>query len=477
MAHLLSELITYLEFDEINIDNWYFKLYYKGCVVCFFAGSLVGVLSQYFGQPISCDFRTVHSDMATDYCWIHGSSYIPPEYQPHMKCIVDLQGVTGEDDAPDTSYYQWVVFMQAFQACMFRFPYNLWKFFEGGLIRSFGTDGQAAIMIRASDASRNVDGVVIERVSGRFVNYFKSILHQNQWYFVKYVFCEWLNFGFVFINFWVIDLFLDGKFRYYGVEAVQYSLLSPAEQRVSSNPYCAIFPTEVSCTIPNIGAAGGEQHHNSFCVLAQNIINEKIYFVIWFYLAFLLVVSVGFTVYRICSIFFEPLRFWILFVKIRNDYDDDISEALESVLSRCYIGDWFVLHQLNKNVVVYTTTNLGGCFSAKMASEQASHGQFTKAEIRWLIWYGSVSALVHCFIAAIDAGAGSTLPYIARNVNSDTATLSLQWSVNGAAWMLGSILSSALFKSFIRAPRSKGIEGLPHRNIKFPLNFMKNNYQ
>ena len=30
----------------------------------------------------------------------------PKEYQPHMKCIVDLEGVESADDAPDTSYYQ-----------------------------------------------------------------------------------------------------------------------------------------------------------------------------------------------------------------------------------------------------------------------------------------------------------------------------------------------------------------------------------
>jgi hypothetical protein len=32
-----------------------------------------------------------------------------------MKCIADFDGVESEDDAPDTSYYQWVTFMQIFQ--------------------------------------------------------------------------------------------------------------------------------------------------------------------------------------------------------------------------------------------------------------------------------------------------------------------------------------------------------------------------
>ena len=36
-------------------------------------------------------------------------------FQAHVKCIVDLDGVESEDDAPDTSYYQWVTFMFAIQ--------------------------------------------------------------------------------------------------------------------------------------------------------------------------------------------------------------------------------------------------------------------------------------------------------------------------------------------------------------------------
>ena len=30
------------------------------------------------------------------YCWIHGSTYIPKQYQPHLKCIVDQEGMETE---------------------------------------------------------------------------------------------------------------------------------------------------------------------------------------------------------------------------------------------------------------------------------------------------------------------------------------------------------------------------------------------
>ncbi len=52
---------------------------------------------------------------------------------------------------------------------------------------------------------------------------------------------------------------MQGRFRYYGLEVVQFYQMSSAERKVNINPMCATFPTEVSCTVPNIGAAGGEQ--------------------------------------------------------------------------------------------------------------------------------------------------------------------------------------------------------------------------
>ena len=92
------------------------------------------------------------------------------------------------DDAPDTSYYQWVTFMFAIQAAIFFLPYKVWASLEGGLIASFGVDGKSPVMI--SEEAKYDDGVVQEAVIEKFVKYFKSIFHRNSWYFASYVFCK-----------------------------------------------------------------------------------------------------------------------------------------------------------------------------------------------------------------------------------------------------------------------------------------------
>ena len=146
MMHLLQDVIKHFVFDDPDIDNWIFKLFYKGSFVLFLMGSMVGILSQYFGEPINCDFKGIDGELASDFCWIHGSSYIEPQYQEHMKCIVDLDGVKSKDEAPDTSYYQWVTFVLLIQAGFFIFPYKVWKLLEGGLMEQFGTDALSSLM-------------------------------------------------------------------------------------------------------------------------------------------------------------------------------------------------------------------------------------------------------------------------------------------------------------------------------------------
>jgi len=355
MAHLLSDLANYFTLDEVNIDNWTFKLYYKVSMVICMAGATVGIASQYFGDPISCEFQGISSDLAQDYCWIHGSSYIPPQYQAHLRCIVDQDGIESADDAPDTSYYQWVTFMFAIQAAIFFIPYKIWHSLEGGLIASFGTDSRSPVMI--SEDAKYDDGVVQEAVIEKFVKYFKSIFHHNSWYFASYVFCELLNFLLLGVQFLLTDKFLHNKFMWYGWSVVQYYGWSHEDRNDKElglkNPMCTVFPTVTSCNIPNVGAAGVAQMHNGMCVLTQNIINEKIYLVLWFWYSFLGPVSVLYFCYRLITILFHGVRFSLLSRKVRRKYDDDIQRCLQYVLAKGQIGDWFVLYQLSKNCNPY----------------------------------------------------------------------------------------------------------------------------
>ena len=131
---------------------------------------------------------------------------------------------------------------------------------------------------------------------------------------------ELLNFFLLALQFDLTDRFLSGKFSWYGYETIMYLRMSKAEREGVHNPMCAAFPTEISCSLPDVGAAGGTQMQNGMCVLTQNIINEKIYLIFWFWYVILGNISILFFLYRILTTVFPQLRFYLLYKVVSRNW-------------------------------------------------------------------------------------------------------------------------------------------------------------
>ena len=102
----------------------------------------------------------------------------------------------------------------------------------------------------------------------------------------------------------------------------------------------------------------------------QNIINEKMYLIFWFWYVILGTISVFFLLWRMMTIVSSKLRFlliyktvsndcyagephYYLYSQIRHQFDGDLKNHLQSILDQGQIGDWFVLYQLSKNSNYY----------------------------------------------------------------------------------------------------------------------------
>ena len=143
---------------------------------------------------------------------------------------------------------------------------------------------------------------------------------------------------------WSIDCNLSQR---YGWNVMKFYMNSDADRKSDGmsyyNPMCAAFPTEVSLhlkvshQLSFLGLLHGAQHrscrrwtvsqwplhsHTGACLTTlpvisaysvQNIINEKIYLVLWFWYAFLVPVSFTFFFYRGFTILVYELRFNLLY--------------------------------------------------------------------------------------------------------------------------------------------------------------------
>ena len=76
--------------------------------------------------------------------------------------------------------------------------------------------------------------------------YFKSKMDTHTTGFINYCLLEWLNLGVVFLNFWLINRFLKGRFWNYGWKALEYYIQDEQTRFKMENPMCSAFPTMVS---------------------------------------------------------------------------------------------------------------------------------------------------------------------------------------------------------------------------------------
>ena len=105
------------------------------------------------------------------------------------------------------------------QAGTFMLPYRIWRALEGGLMDEFGGDAKTKIIL---DDEYGEEAMVMMSLVDRHIKFFRSIWHRNNWYFFMFVLCELLNCGVLFLNFWITDVFLNGKFYTYGWDVIQF---------------------------------------------------------------------------------------------------------------------------------------------------------------------------------------------------------------------------------------------------------------
>lgn len=327
-----------LKFDTVCIDNNAFRLHYKATVIILVTFSLLVTARQYIGDPIDCIVDDVPLNIMDSYCWLYstftvanrvgariGKDVIQPGVSPH---------VDGEDEVTYHSYYQWVCFVLFFQAAFFYLPRYIWKTWEGGRIKALMLDLNCPIV---SEENK-------EHHKKLLVDYLTTSLHTHNIYAVRFFMCEFLNLVNVVAQIVFMDYFLEGEFSTYGLDVLKFTELEP-EDRI--DPMARVFPKVTKCTFHKYGPSGTIQKLDGLCVLPLNIVNEKIYVFLWFWFLFVAVFSCLNLVYRVAVVTLPNFRLLLLQARLRFLASMD---ELETITNKCQIGDWFVLHQLSKNI-------------------------------------------------------------------------------------------------------------------------------
>lgn len=331
MLHVLTGLKDLIRLDKVCIDNSIFKCHYKFTTAIMLIFCVLCTSRQFFGAPIECSIEGVPPNMGNLYCWITSTFTVPNRFGENAA----HPGVSHFDPALDErnrhKYYQWTGLVLLFQALLFYLSHYVWKLCESGRIKSLTND--------LNNYNPSILDAKINTLREHF--YKNSFSHTS--YYIRFVFCETFNLINVFLQMFLIDWFLNFEFSTYGWKVLTFTT---QEQENRIDPMSLIFPKVAKCIFNKYGPSGSIETHDGLCVLPINVMNEKIYIFLWFWLLILTVLSFGAFIARLLTIFSARFRYFMFLANhaIAN------AEHVKYLSSTMRASDWFMLCQIAKNV-------------------------------------------------------------------------------------------------------------------------------
>ncbi|XP_035727500.1 innexin inx3-like [Vespa mandarinia] len=323
--------------DRAIIDNIIFRAHYRITSAILFACCIIVTANNLIGDPINCIAdNAVPTHVINTYCWITYTFTLPTNNMKQVGTQVAHPGLGGDynEEKRYHSYYQWVPFMLFFQGILFYVPHWMWKQWEEGKVRMI-SDGMRGAIVDSKQER--------EARTNKLVEYILDTLNLHNSYAAGYFFCEALNFVNVVGNMFFIDTFLGGAFLTYGTEVITFSNMNQ-EQR--SDPMVERFPRVTKCTFHKFGASGTIQKLDALCVLALNILNEKIYIFLWFWFIILAVMSGLAVLYSMAIVLLPSTRETILRKRFKFGSASDVS----TLIRKTQVGDFLLIHLLGQNI-------------------------------------------------------------------------------------------------------------------------------
>ncbi|GFU78709.1 innexin inx2 [Trichonephila clavipes] len=326
-----------IKVPSVIIDDPIFRLHYKFTGLALLFASILVSGYQFFGNPIMCiQSDDIPGQLLNTYCWIEGTFTLPKALFKEVGIEVVHPGVDNYkpgDEVVEHSYYQWVCFVLFLQAVIFCLPHVLWRTLESGRMKSLVQKLRNPVLT-SKESDTCLSGLRC---------YFSGRRHEHQYYAVKFLLCEVLNFVNVIGQIFFIDLFLGGQFRKYGVEVINFA---NEEQEDRLDPMIRIFPRITKCTFHKYGSSGDVQKHDALCLLPLNIINEKIFIVMWFWFVILAILDGVLLLYRLIILISGQARYLLLSFAASLTSRNDIKSLIPSFT----YGDWFLLYLLADNI-------------------------------------------------------------------------------------------------------------------------------
>nr|BAE78816.1 innexin8 [Dugesia japonica] len=288
----------------VGVEDFADKMNFMFSVVLIILSMMVVTVKSYFFKPLSCYIATTPSGSGFDnyienYCWVHGTIPILPGEN-----IPQKTNEWAEWDANKRiTYYQWVPFILGLQCIMFYTPKIIWQII---CYNKIGTNLENLVN-GAEEASKSPPEdrkALLDRISrtiedmlyqhrdyrqGKIANTRRALYsrcnflvfskHLGTWLVLSYFFIKVLYGINVIGQLYLMKSFLgfDNSLTYFGYTILE-NMLNGKEWHQTG-----IFPRVSYCYNADIRHLGSTNAYVSQCTLPINMLNEKIYVFLWFW--------------------------------------------------------------------------------------------------------------------------------------------------------------------------------------------------
>eukprot|EP00092_Neocalanus_flemingeri_P022211 GFUD01024090.1.p1 GENE.GFUD01024090.1~~GFUD01024090.1.p1 ORF type:complete len:359 (+),score=46.95 GFUD01024090.1:87-1163(+) len=331
---VLGDLTKYVKFKpRADVSNTIFRLHRLT------AGLLIGcsILTtsrQFFGDPIHCMLGggTIPQPVFQSYCFMSGTYTLPlitssiTSAHPGVN-TGSINAGGAEDGTVYHNYYQWVCLLLVVQACVCYLPWGTWKWVEGGMV--------GKLLAKVSQ-----DPLTETPLSDQVAGLGDFLLSHSGWFnscALKLLLCQTSCLILTVGQMYAMDLALGNQFLSLGSNLLSVEILGQSLTKV--------FPKVVKCSMVYFGPSGDPVNNSGMCTLPINIINEKIYLVMWIWFLVLTLVTILCLLHQSLLLILPSLRQ----IHIQRQSQVTPVHLVRSVSNRSTYGDIVLLQLIASN--------------------------------------------------------------------------------------------------------------------------------
>ncbi|XP_055909973.1 innexin inx7 [Eupeodes corollae] len=357
MLKIFEPLKPFLQPTKVSIDNFFFKLHYRFTFLILLIATVLITSRQYIGEHIKCISDTISEHVINTFCFVTTTFRVVRHFNiTALETGAIFQPGIGpyhfnEEPIKRHAYYQWVPFILFGQALCFLVPHIMWKRWEGDRVKKL------IIRLKTASISRyvhskfkfgNTEVPTMEETEDHIKDIRREIITRmplNESWGTHLMIAEWMNLINIVFQIWWTNKFLGGQFLSLGVHILSENW------KDKMDILDKVFPKVTKCHFNKFGPSGSLQVHDTLCVMALNIIHEKIYSILWFWFAFILITSILAVLWRLATfIFFKNEKFSHLAFSFAKSGRHANRHDLNLVIQKCNFSNWMFLYFLASNV-------------------------------------------------------------------------------------------------------------------------------